>query len=220
MASSLALVVLAAGASERLGEPKALTRLGPGAPGTPLELLLAAGERLGSERALVVAGRDAGALSAALSGRPVDCVTNPGWRAGRTGSVQLAVRERPERDLCLAPVDVPLVPGAVFGALADEWARLGRPGLGWLAPCVRVSGERRFGHPVIVGRVLCQLLKTFPPDRPLRLLRASSTPLSFLEVASEAILDDLDSPADLERLRARWATTSEFSRLLRGFPGM
>ena len=202
-----ALVVLAAGASERLGEPKALARLAAGTPGTPLEFLLAAGRALGDERALVVAGRDAAAIATAL-GRESDLVVNPDWSAGRTGSVQLAVRQRPERDLCLAPVDVPLVPAAVFAALAEEWARNARPARGWLAPCVRlpgagVNGERRFGHPLIVGRELCRLLKSFPPDRPLRLLRELAEPLLALEVTSAAILDDLDSPGDLERLRIR-----------------
>jgi CTP:molybdopterin cytidylyltransferase MocA len=201
MTDALALVVLAAGASTRLGEPKALARLRPGPGGTALELLLSAGAELGDPRPLVVTGRDH-ALVAAAAPAGVELCENPRWSAGRTGSVQRALELRTGRDLCLAPVDVPLVPAAVFSALAAEWGRRGQPGRGWLAPCVLAGGARRFGHPVVVGRELAAELKEFPPDRSLADLRARAEPLLALAVESTAILDDLDSPADLERLRA------------------
>jgi len=195
-----ALVVLAAGASERLGQPKALARLRDGPGGSALELLLAAGAALGDSRPLVVAGRDAARIHAGLPAG-VERATNERWAEGRTGTVQLALALRPGRDLCLAPVDVPLVPAAVFAALAREWARRGRPARGWLAPCVRVAETRRHGHPLIVGRELLLELDGFPPARALSELRALAAPLLALEVASAAILDDLDTPEDLARLR-------------------
>lgn len=197
-----ALVLLAAGASERLGQPKALARLRAEAPGSPLELLLAAGAALGDPCPLVVVGPAANAIRAALP-PGIDTCSNREWRAGRTGSARVAVEARPGRDLCLAPVDVPLVAHEVFALLADEWLRLGAPPRGWLAPFV-VQGEvRRYGHPVILGRELASELKGFPPDRPLHQLRALAQPLAAVEVTSTAILDDLDTPADLERLARR-----------------
>jgi CTP:molybdopterin cytidylyltransferase MocA len=199
-----ALVVLAAGASTRLGEVKALARLAERAGGTALELLLEAGAALGDARALVVTG-DAHAAIVAQAPRGVEVRANERWSAGRTGSVRCAVLQRPARDLCLAPVDVPLVPREVFAALAAEWARHGAPARGWLGPFVRAGGERRFGHPVIVGRRLAAVVKGFPAERPLSALRALAAPLLALEVSSAAILDDLDTPADLARLRARLA---------------
>jgi molybdenum cofactor cytidylyltransferase len=199
-----ALVVLAAGASTRLGEAKALARLADRPGGTALELLLAAGAALGDSGALVVTGRDHDAIAALLSSR-VEVRANAGWSAGRTSSVSAAVEHRPERDLCLAPVDVPLVPAEVFAALAEEWSRSGSPARGWLGPYVLQDGVRRFGHPVILGRELARAVKGFPASRPLSELRARAVPLLALEVASAAILDDLDSRADLERLRARLA---------------
>jgi len=197
-----ALVVLAAGAAERLGAVKALVRLREGEPGTPLALLLAAGAAFDGAPALVIAGRAASAIARALPAG-AECLANPRWSAGRTGGVQLACARRPGQDLCLAPVDVPLVPRAVFAALHAEWQRLGRPARGWLAPCVERAGERRHGHPVVVGRELLLELKDFPPDRPLRELRGRAAPCAELLVDSESVLDDLDSPADLVRLRAR-----------------
>ena len=204
-----ALVVLAAGASARLGETKALARLRPGPGGTALELLLAAGAALGDARPLVVTGADheriAAAASPGIEARRVEVRRNEAWSAGRTGSVQRAQTLRPGRDLCLAPVDVPLVPAPVFAALRDEWERVGRPPHGWLAPSRAQEGARRFGHPLIVGRALLLALKAFPPERPLHDLRALALPLLGLAVESDAILDDLDTPQDLARLRARLA---------------
>lgn len=201
-ATGPALVVLAAGASTRLGQTKALARLHEGAGGTALELLLAAGAALGDALPLVVSGHEHAAI-AGIAPAGVELRQNENWSAGRTGSVGCAVRHRPDRDLCLAPVDVPLVPAEVFAALAEEWSRHGAPQNGWLGPCVLQGELRRFGHPVILGRGLARALKGFPPTRPLAALRAQAAPLLALVVASLAILDDLDTPADLARLRAR-----------------
>jgi CTP:molybdopterin cytidylyltransferase MocA len=190
-----ALVILAAGASRRLGEPKALVDIGGR---TPLEHLLAAGAILDEAPALVVTGADHARIEAALPSG-VEAARNESWAEGRTGGVLLASRLRAGRDLCLAPVDVPLVPREVFESLARAWLAAGSPPRGWLAPRVRAGKEFRHGHPVIAGRaLLCEL----ELDAPLRDLRVRASPLLDVEVVSERILDDLDTPADLARLRS------------------
>lgn len=200
-----ALVLLAAGASTRLGRPKALAPLAEGPGGTPLERLLAAGSALADPRPLLVTGPDHELLRDFVQARglALELLHNATWSAGRTGSIACAVRARPARDLCLAPVDVPLVPEAVFAALAGEWRRCGAPPRGWLGPCLEQAGVRRFGHPVLIGHALLRDLQDFPPAAPLAGLRARASPLLALPLASPEILDDLDTPADLERLRAR-----------------
>jgi len=194
-----ALVILAAGASTRLGTCKALVALG-GA--TPLALLLRAGAGLDELPALVVAGADAARIGAALPGA-AELLVNPRWASGRTSGIALAAAARAGRDLCLAPVDVPLVPRAVFAALAREWERRGAPARGWLAPACGAGPERRHGHPLILGRELAAEAAGLAPGAPLRELRARAAPLWGLEVEDPSVLDDLDTPADLERLRAR-----------------
>jgi CTP:molybdopterin cytidylyltransferase MocA len=194
-----ALVILAAGASERLGAPKALAEIdGQRA----LARLCEAGRGVDGGRALAVLGRHAAEIAPHL---PAGCtgLDNPHWAAGRSGGVLLAHRALPGRALLLAPVDVPLVPARVFEALAAEWERLGDPELGWLAP--RLAGERpgAYGHPVVVGPLLLEALEGLPADTPLRELRSRARPLAALEVFDPEILDDLDTRADLERLRNR-----------------
>ncbi len=199
--SALALVILAAGESSRLGEPKALVRLRDREPSTPLAWLLDASRSCATEPALVVTGADHAPIAAACPGG-IEVLENARWREGRTGSVRLAARARPGRDLLLAPVDVPLVPAEVFRALAEEWSRRGRPERGWLAPWLRVGGGARHGHPVVIGRSLLGDLEGFSRDQPLSELRGRAAPLLGIEVASPAVLDDLDRPEDLLRLRA------------------
>lgn len=207
-----ALVILAAGESRRLGLCKALVDLGGR---TGLARLLEAGRAMDGARPLVVTGaHDVAIRSVIPSG--VDVLFNPDWAAGRTGGVALASGARPGLDLAIAPVDVPLVPTEVFDALCAAWIAHDAPARGWLAPCVsrKVAGEfvADFGHPVVVGRDLVRELvttgKDFPHSAPrarpetLRDLRRLAAPMLSIPVESARILDDLDTPDDLERLRA------------------
>ena len=190
-----ALVVLAAGASSRLGSCKALT---PIDGVTVLERILAAdAER--THHPLVVAGPDFEAIQVAAP-EDVLVVAHPHWAEGRTGSVARAVQERRNQDLLLAPVDCPAVPTSVFRALRDAWARAGSPPLGWLAP--QHSGGD-YGHPIVIGRELLGRVAAFDPDRPLRDLRAWADPLLSVQVDSVAVLEDLDTPQDRARIEDR-----------------
>jgi CTP:molybdopterin cytidylyltransferase MocA len=123
--------------------------------------------------------------------------------------VLLAGRHRTGLDLCIAPVDVPLVPASVFETLLRAWTEAGSPARGWLAPAWPPPSPgpdrlpTRFGHPVVVGRDLLRDLGALGPDVPLRTLREAADPLFSAMVDTPAILDDLDSPEDFSRLRAR-----------------
>jgi len=173
-------------------------------PRTPLELLLDAGAGLAPPPPACVTGRHHPQIAAAAPGG-LEIVENPAWKAGRTGSVQRAVERFPGEDLCLAPVDVPIVPRGVLDALREAWERAGAPPRGWIAPRVTAGAETRFGHPVIVGRELLAELRGWPPDRSLRELRALADPLLAVESDSPSVLLDLDTADDLERIRARFS---------------
>src|SRR5215207_3308703 len=98
----------------------------PLARSTPLALLARAAALLPDRPGLVVAGQDHDAIAAALPAG-FELARNEDWAGGRTGSVALARGLRPSCDLCLAPVDVPLVPERVFAALAACWRAQGSP---------------------------------------------------------------------------------------------
>ncbi len=131
----LALVLLAAGESRRLGTCKALAPL---RPHPPLLHLFLAGRHVSDVPPIAVTGPHHAAIAEFLARTPAPgelrLVRNEHASAGRTGSVACAVRALPNADLILAPVDVPLVPRAVFDALALAWSAAGAPPRGWLAP--------------------------------------------------------------------------------------
>ncbi len=202
MSAGLALVVLAAGESRRLRTCKALVDLGGR---TPLARLLEAGACVGT-RPLVVAGAEVSAIRAAAPS-DVEVVVNERVALGRTESVRVARKHRSGFDLVVAPVDVPLVSAEVFAALAAEWERAGAPARGWLAP-MRVEAQHgeareRGGHPVVIGRELLAELDGLAPGASLRELRRLALPRWWIAVLDAAILDDLDTPDDLKRLRGR-----------------
>jgi len=208
---TLAVVLLAAGASTRLGECKALVDI-DGTP--PLARLGAAALAAEPTALVVVGGAHADLLAAWLASRPaapaertphLRLVRNTAWAEGRLGSVAAAVRALPGTDIVLAPVDVPLVSAATFAALGAAWRAAGAPARGWLAP----EHGGRFGHPVVLGRALAEEALERAPNAPLRTLRAAATPLLSITVPDLAVLDDLDTPADLVRLRARCASHRE-----------
>lgn len=199
------LVILAAGASRRLGECKALVDL---AGRTPLERLLHAARDLGDAVPIVVTGADHDAI-AARGPYPAQLLHNADWPRGAASGVLRAHAASPDRDLCLAPVDVPLVPRRVFVALFEAWASAGAPERGWLAPRFEPSGDttrgeetsaRRYGHPVIAGR---RLLDGIDPAATLQDLRARADRWLSVAVSDPEVLDDLDTPDDLTRLRRR-----------------
>jgi CTP:molybdopterin cytidylyltransferase MocA len=198
-----ALVILAAGASTRLGQHKALVDL-RGEPA--IAHLLRAGGALRDPAPLVITGADEGAIGRALQalgdGDPPtpELVHNPNWSEGRGSGLKLAASLRVGRDLCVAPVDCPLVGSQVFAALAHAWAEAGRPATGWLGPRLGPDPSAPHGHPILLGR---GLLSEWDGRESLRDLRQRALPLLSVAVEDPAILDNLDRPADLERLRAR-----------------
>ncbi len=205
------VVILCAGASRRLGEPKGLARLGDRAG---VDWLLDAASSVDSHP-IVVVGRHAQEIRAHLGAAmsPAEPIENALWEAGRTGSVACAAQAAPDADLLIAPADVPLVDGTLFQALAKAWCDAGAPSRGWLAPWTRPSlapGDapraRRHGHPIVLGRDLAAAIRdAADPARPLSEFRAQAEPLLGIEVHDEAIHDDLDTPQDLSELRARIA---------------
>lgn len=194
-------ILLCAGASSRLGEPKALAELGGR---SVLERLLEAARAVDPEP-VVVTGKHHAVITSAARDLGCSTIRNESWADGRTGSVLTGSAARAGQDLLVMPADVPLVTRDTVRALAAAWRERGAPPRGWLAPkVVDPDGRAHFGHPIVIGRELCAgELQGLPPDAGLRTLRGAAEPLLSLEVTDAAVLDDLDTPSDLESLRAR-----------------
>ena len=124
-------------------------------------------------------------------------IHNPSWDSGRTGGIRLAIEARPGRNLLLAPVDVPRVESTTFETLVRVFEEARAPDRAWLAP----RFGARYGHPILIGWGLAQAALDLALDAPLRNIRPLADPLMAVEVHDPAILEDLDTPADLAQLR-------------------
>lgn len=179
-----AAVILAAGASRRMGTPKALVQAG----GRPFVARIAEAARAaGCARVVVVVGPPHEAAIAAALPAGAEAVRNPAPERGMLSSVQAGVAAlAPEVAAALIwPVDVPLV--------AAETARAILAGGDLVVP----THAGRGGHPVRVPRARFAELLALPPKAGLRALMTAAT---RLPVDDPHVLVDFDTPADLDKL--------------------
>ncbi len=186
------LLLLAAGASQRMGRPKQLLPIG----GRPLLRHI-------TERVLrspvgpvvVVLGAQADEIAPILAGLPVHPVINHGWSEGlgssvRTG-VAAALRLAPELEgLIILPADQPDLPAQHLENL------IGRFRQGGCSLVASLTGERRV-PPVLFGAVWFARLRQLTGDAGAReLLREHRLEFATVPLAANT---DLDTPEDYYR---------------------
>ena len=182
------MLVLAAGASRRLGRPKQLVRRG----GEPL--VRRAVRRAAALEPLwigVVVGARRSAVAAALRGSGAELVHARHWREGLSASLAAGVRRAPRRArrLLVITVDQWRVDGADLARL------LAAAGRGVAA----AAYDGRLGVPAVFPRRLWPALLRLQGDRGARALLEQG-PATAVPIAAAAI--DLDTPAELAAMRA------------------
>ncbi|MBB4930920.1 nicotine blue oxidoreductase [Lipingzhangella halophila] len=186
----LAGLLLAAGEGQRLGRPKALVELAG-------ERLVDRGVRVLREGGCVPIYVVTGAAPAEVS--ETVAVHNPAWSEGLGSSLRAGLDAMPEDvdAVLVALVDQPLVSTEAVRRLANAYAE------GERAIVATYVGNPR--NPVLLGREHWPSVHAMAEGdvgaRPF--LRAYShlvTPVACDDVASS---EDIDTPDDLERMRAR-----------------
>jgi molybdenum cofactor cytidylyltransferase len=189
-------IILAAGASSRMGQPKALLPIGQDSFVTRVcRTLLEAGV----DDLVVVAGPEHAAVAEAVrvAGLTVRVVENPRRDDGQLSSVLagLAVADRPGVDAVLVHlVDAPLVRPETVRAVLDAFRRTH-------APVVRPAVEGRHGHPVLFSRQVFDDLRR--ADRAVgakAVVRAHAADVCDVPVDDEGACQDIDTPEDYARL--------------------
>jgi molybdenum cofactor cytidylyltransferase len=190
--TKIGVIVLAAGLSSRMGEFKLLLKWVDDQP-----LLAHVVEKVTAlpvAPVVVVTGHRADAVRAALTGFDVTFAHNPDYADGEIlSSMKVGLRTMPETvaAVMVVPGDMPRISPEVMQQVLNAHAPATI-----VAP--QYAGER--GHPVLFDRHFWQALLDLPRDgMPRDVLRANKDRIRLIDVSSDGILADVDTPETYER---------------------
>jgi molybdenum cofactor cytidylyltransferase len=194
----VAAIVLAAGMSRRMGQPKVL--LPWTQKSTILEhiinqLLLARVDHI-----VVVTGNRAGEVRRLATGRGVEVVHNPDYESGEIlSSVKAGLSALPDHiaGAMIVLGDQPRIQPKVVSQVMMAYAE----GRGYLvAP--RYQDER--GHPILIDRRYWSEFLALPADgAPRDVLKKYKDQIAHVDVDTDSVLRDVDTPDDYQRERGR-----------------
>jgi molybdenum cofactor cytidylyltransferase len=186
----IAALILAAGASSRMGRPKLAL---PWGETTVLGNVVHTIKAAGIEDILVVIGGGGQTVEAICSAEGLRAVLSQEPAGGdMLSSLQTGLREmRPAAGAALVALgDQPQIEETTVRQVA-------RPYLDSTAPIVVPSYRMRRGHPWLVSRLFWkEILGMGPPETPRHFLDRHALDIHYVDVHSPAILEDLDSPED------------------------
>lgn len=192
----LSAIILAAGASRRMGErgPKQLLKI----RGTSLvRRAVETARAVPCEQVIVVLGANAERIMPELQGSGASVVLNEHWAEGISTSLRggLAAVHHDARAVVIYPSDMPLVTPAFLADLVREQQQSGRPA----AMSESTLGVR--GVPVVVTRTLFGPLMLQEGDvGGAHYLRNHPDLVSTYRVPDDSLLWDVDRPEDYTRL--------------------
>ncbi|HSC18037.1 MAG TPA: molybdopterin-binding/glycosyltransferase family 2 protein [Rhizomicrobium sp.] len=194
-APKIGAVVLAAGASSRLGANKLLTEI----DGKPLvRRVVEAALASGAAPVVVVTGNEAERVQTALAGCDVHLMNNPDFSSGLSSSLRCGLKALPE-DCDSAIIVLGDMP-AVTSALIDRLIAAFDPAED-RAICVATHGGKR-GNPVLFARRFFAEIEAIEGDVGARGLIGAYPELVYeVEAGSDAPLIDIDTPEDLAAYR-------------------
>ena len=189
-------ILLAAGASSRMGRPKAALPLGDGATvlSAAVDALLAAG----LSDVTIVSGAHPEAVRAASRSRldRVRVIENPAWAQGQLSSLLAGLDAvwSPELEaIVVLLVDVPLVRPETVRTIVDAW-RTSR------APIVRPVCGHRHGHPVVFDQAVFEDLRRADVNLGAKAVFAAHRERVLdVPVDDPWACEDLDTPEDYAR---------------------
>lgn len=213
MSTVVRAVILAAGASSRMGRPKALLPVGSG--GEPfVRRLIRTFETAGLPHIVVVTGAvDEPVRRAAGKVRPhVRFVHNPHWASGQLTSLHTALDVTgPSSANCanlleavvVTLVDTPLATAETVRRVLAAW-RSSR------APIVRPAQGATHGHPVVFDRAVLPELRTADPAIGAKaVVRAHGHDVLDVAVDDPGAFADIDTEDDYRRVLGAQLSASE-----------
>lgn len=193
---SVGAVILAAGGSSRLGQPKQLLSF---QSESLLRRAVRSALEAGCACVTVVAGADRDRIEIELCGTPAVVVENVVWQRGLGTSVRCGLRHllslRPEIDaVVLLACDQPFLEASVIASLITQQENSGKA-------IVASSYASTLGIPALFHRSCFEALLALPDDSGAKMMIESrSADVAQIDFEKGAV--DIDTPGDLEQIRA------------------
>ncbi len=191
----LAVAILAAGESRRMGSPKALLSY---RGKTFVEHLLEVTRhpRVGIRR--VVLGAGAQAICDELNLEAKMIVLNPDWPKGQLSSIHAALRSLPPDStggIILCPVDHPIISAALVSQLIEKFDSSGEA-------IVLPAFRGRRGHPAIFrARLYPELLDASLDVGARQVVWARSADVAEVETDEEGVILNLNDPEAMRKVQ-------------------
>jgi molybdenum cofactor cytidylyltransferase len=189
----ISAIILAAGQSRRMGQPKMLL---PWGQLTVIEEVIKTFMGAGIEDILVVTGGTRELVEKVIEPYPVQKIYNSNYEAGEMlSSLQLGLRALPDRvqATLIGLGDQPQIQERTVRLVCEAYRES-------QSKLVVPSFQMRRGHPWLVATPLWnEVLKLEPPESPRDFLNRHATDIHYVEVDTSSILTDLDTPEDYQK---------------------
>jgi len=186
-------IVLAAGASLRMGSPKALLRIGEE---TFVQHVVGQLHSAGVSDVVIVLGADAEGIRNSLSWFGGTIIINGDWKGGQLSSVIAGLDALSHRQLdgvMICPVDRPLITNTLISHLLKAFRESGK------SIVVPVFRGRR-GHPTLFSSAVFDELRAAPLNVGARhVARNHPNDIHELITSEEGTLINIDMPEDYKR---------------------
>lgn len=188
----IAVIILAAGASTRLGQPKQLL---PYKGKTLIKHTAETALNTGYKPVIVVTGALHGELLAELKDEDIEVVHNSNWQQGMSASIRTGIEaaEKHQSDAVLMMLcDQPLITSDHLKALGSTFSSIED------GPIIATGYENIAGVPTLFPKKLFNSLKALKGEQGAReLLKVHQNSLVTVSFPDAAV--DIDTPEDLSR---------------------
>ena len=187
-------ILLAAGESRRMGQPKLLL---PWNEGTVIEHVVDTYLDSDIFELIVVAGAEAERIERTLAGRSVAMIVNRRYKQGMATSIQEGIKAAANSAdaYLIALADQPLITTEIINRLIRYYRKS--------TPLITAASHQgRRGHPIIFSKALRDELCRVQGDEGGRsVINTYSDETDYVEVGSNAIFADMDTVEEYKRIK-------------------
>jgi molybdenum cofactor cytidylyltransferase len=191
----ISAIILAAGQSKRMGQPKMLL---PWGDLTIIEYVISIFIQAGIEELVVVTGGARAKVEDVLQQYPVRPIHNPDFDSGEMlSSLQHGLQALPGKAQAtlVGLGDQPQVEEATVRLICQAYRTE-------KSPLIVPSFQMKRGHPWLVARPLWdEILEMKSPQSPRDFLNNHASEIEYVNVSTPSILADLDTPEDYQKSR-------------------